>query len=197
MDYVISPIREQPRKRPTKRRFYLYWKEKEVFLATGSVSTPRIRSRLLDERAIARFITNTPETLTLERAQDIWKNYEFQRLLGRQWPEITIIEGRETLVREIGEVIPSEITDLDIVYAMLGKGVGDAMATLPNGFEPVTAIKRKGKTIGLCKRLTDSVVEKGVFTFFANDEDVTLAKITLGQNLVREYDIKGAIARFR
>lgn len=196
MNVVID--RSQPRntKKMRKTYYFLYWREEDVYLTKASLRPKYMWPKRLLESTI-RFSLNPGAGWTRDIADFVWREYEFMRRKNNLLPKLEIVEGVMQTSLEITRVVKSEISDVDIIYKEIGKTLGEAMAGIPEGFKPATAVKRKGKTSGICRNLTDSVVEKGVFTFFADDADATLAKIALGDKYVREYDIAGTIERFR
>lgn len=190
---------KQPKSSKNKALFHLYCPTTKMYLSRSSVRNQheydwRTKGALKPHLI---FDEKPSTALRIDVAKQAWMEYEFRRLEDDTMPKIEIVEISKIITYEVANVVKAELSDADIITKYLGKTLGEAMAGIPEGFKPVTAVKRKGKTSGICKNLSDAVAEKGVFTFFADDGDATLAKITLGERYVREYDIAGTLEKFR
>lgn len=188
---------KQPKSSKNKALFHLYCPDTKMYVCKASFHN-RYDWRSKGVFRHTLIFSEKPSTaLRLDEASQAWAEYEFRRLEDDTMDKIEIVEVAKIITYEVANVVKAELTDADIITKYLGKTLGEAMAGIPEGFKPVTAVKRKGKTSGICKNLSDTVAEKGVFTFFADDGDATLAKITLGERYVREYDIAGTLEKFR
>lgn len=196
--YVLKkPSPDPKKKKKTRKNYYLYWREEDAYLEIkSSVYSRRNWNGNIFCYPLTFVKGGTAGMTQIDRATMIWREYEFLRF-ENNLPKLELVEAvHETMISNV-KTLKSEVSDVDIIYKQIGKTVAEALAALPAGFKPVTAVKRKGKTSGVCRNLSDNVAEKGVYTFFENDDDATLAKISLAGNFVREYDIAGTIERFR
>jgi hypothetical protein len=131
----------------------------------------------------------------LKRTESLWRIYEFQRTQYRpEWPKTTIRKFVPRMRIEdagfVRAILDPNWTMIQKMRAKHGNVMADALQKLAPEAQPVYSIKRKGKTQGLVKEvLPDTILHEGMFMFFYDDHDITLAKIALGANISYEYDL--------
>ncbi len=193
---VLDPIKY---KHGTLQRFpsspfTLYWPEDELFMVSH-IPDKMLRGKY-DNHWNPDFRENSPIYLSKTVAERRWMAYEFIRLKHKTgWPTLEVVQARRKIVHDTC-IRPQDFGLRDYLGLVYGKVMGEHLVKLPEGWVPLYALKRQGRTIKMADDISDSVFSVGVYSFFDNADDLFLMKIKLGSNIAQEYDFRNSIDEF-